>query len=157
MASTKKKPQHYVDNKKFLQALKEYKDACAAAKKAKEDKPRIPEYIGECLLKIGTHLSYKPNFINYTYRDDMILDGVENCIQYIHNFDPDKSGNPFSYFTQIIFYAFLRRIAKEKRQMDIKDKIIDKYGYSDIFTVDGSGNTDYNAIKNNIQIKTRRP
>ena len=114
MANAKKKPQHYVDNKKFLQALKEYKDACAAAKKAKEDKPRIPEYIGECLLKIGTHLSYKPNFINYTYRDDMILDGVENCLQYIHNFDPDKSGNPFSYFTQIIFYAFLRRIKKEK-------------------------------------------
>ena len=54
MANAKKKPQHYVDNKKFLQALKEYKDACAAAKKAKEDKPRIPEYIGECLLKIGT-------------------------------------------------------------------------------------------------------
>ena len=158
MANTKKKPQHYVDNKMFLQALKDYKDACAAAKKAKEDKPRIPEYIGECLLKIGTHLSYKPNFINYTYRDDMILDGVENCIQYIHNFDPDKSKNPFAYFTQIIHYAFLRRIQKEKKQLEIKTKIIEKSGFDEVMTVDdgalAGSSSDYNTIKDNIQYKS---
>jgi DNA-directed RNA polymerase specialized sigma24 family protein len=90
------------------------------------------------------------------YKDDMICDGIENCIQYIDNFNPEKSKNPFAYFTQIVYYAFLRRIAKEKRQMDIKDKIIDKYGYSDVFSVDGSATTDYNSIKSNIQVKTRR-
>jgi DNA-directed RNA polymerase specialized sigma24 family protein len=90
------------------------------------------------------------------YKDDMICDGIENCIQYIDNFNPEKSKNPFAYFTQIVYYAFLRRIAKEKRQMDIKDKIIDKYGYSDVFAVDGHATTDYNGIKSNIQIKTRR-
>ena len=153
----KKKNEHYVDNSKFLEAMREYKILCEDAKKNNKEKPLVSNYIGGCFLKIANHLSYRPNFINYMYKDDMIADGYENCVQYIKNFNPEKSKNPFAYFTQIVYYAFLRRIAKEKRQMDIKDKIIDKYGYSDIFTVDGSGNTDYNAIKNNIQIKTRRP
>ena len=153
-ATPKKKP-HYVDNKKFLESIISIKIKLQRQKLG-DTEPRIDEYLGECFLKITTHLSFRPNFINYMYKDDMIADGYENCVQYIR-YNPEKSKNPFAYFTQIVYYAFLRRIAKEKRQMDIKDKIIDKYGYSDIFTVDGSGNTDYNAIKNNIQIKTRRP
>ena len=157
MAKNTKKKQHYVDNQEFLAAIIKYKEKVEIAKIKGLSKPRVSNYIGGCFLKIAQHLSYRPNFINYMYKDDMVCDGIENCIQYIDNFDPSKSRNPFAYFTQIVYYAFLRRIAKEKRQMDIKDKIIDKYGYSDIFTVDGSGNTDYNAIKNNIQIKTRRP
>ena len=155
MAVSKKKPQHYVDNKKFLQALKDYKQDCIKAKKAKQDKPRIPEYIGESLLKIGTHLSYKPNSINYTYRDDMILDGVENCIQYIHNFDPDKSGNPFSYFTQIIFYAFLRRIKKEKKQTYVKQKLIAEMDVDAFMEAgeDGEGTNQYiEYMKKNQQL-----
>ena len=115
---------HYVNNKDFLDALIEYRAKCAEAKEAGKDKPIVSNYIGECILKIATHLSYKPNFINYSYRDDMILDGVENCIQYLDNFNPDKSSNPFAYFTQIIYYAFLRRIAKEKKQSYIKGKLI---------------------------------
>jgi hypothetical protein len=115
---------HYVNNADFLQALIEYRNQVAQAAAEGKDKPIISNYIGECILKIATHLSYKPNFINYSYRDDMILDGVENCIQYIDNFNPDKSNNPFAYFTQIIYYAFLRRIAKEKKQSYIKGKLI---------------------------------
>ena len=156
-AAPKKRKPHYVDNKKFLESIIVYKNKVKEAEASGTTEPRIDEYLGECFLKIATHLSFRPNFINYMYKDDMIADGYENCVQYIKNFNPEKSKNPFAYFTQIVYYAFLRRIAKEKRQMDIKDKIIDKYGYSDIFTVDGSGNTDYNTIKNNIQIKTRRP
>ena len=156
-AAPKKRKPHYVDNKKFLESIIVYKNKVKEAEASGNTEPRIDEYLGECFLKIATHLSFRPNFINYMYKDDMIADGYENCVQYIKNFNPEKSKNPFAYFTQIVYYAFLRRIAKEKRQMDIKDKIIDKYGYSDIFTVDGSGNTDYNAVKNNIQIKTRRP
>ena len=73
-------------------------------------------------MKIATHLSYKPNFINYTFREEMVADGVENCLQYIDNFNPDKSKNPFAYFTQIIYFAFLRRIQKEKKYLYIKYK-----------------------------------
>ena len=115
---------HYVNNQDFLQALIEHKEKVAQAELNGEPKPILSNYIGECILKIATHLSYKPNFINYSYRDDMILDGIENCIQYIDNFDPTKSSNPFSYFTQIIYYAFLRRIAKEKKQTYIKGMMI---------------------------------
>tara|TARA_B100000085_G_scaffold188282_1_gene172217 strand:- start:168 stop:710 length:543 start_codon:yes stop_codon:yes gene_type:complete len=119
-----KKP-HYVDNKVFLAAMLEWKDKVNEAESEGEEIPPIPEYIGECFYKIATHLSYRPNFINYTYREEMIGDGIENCIQYAKNFNPEKSKNPFAYFTQIIYYAFLRRITKEKKQSQIKQKIID--------------------------------
>ena len=115
---------HYVNNADFLAAITQYRNNVIQAEQEGKSKPQVSNYIGECILKIATHLSYKPNFINYSYRDDMILDGVENCIQYIDNFDPTKSNNPFAYFTQIIYYAFLRRIAKEKKQSYIKGKLI---------------------------------
>lgn len=115
---------HYVNNADFLAAIVEMRAKKKEAEEQGLPKPVVSNYIGECILKIATHLSYKPNFINYSYRDDMILDGVENCIQYIDNFNPDKSNNPFAYFTQIIYYAFLRRIAKEKKQSYIKGKMI---------------------------------
>ena len=106
-------------------------------------------------MKIATHLSYKPNFVNYMFREDMICDGIENCVQYIHNFNPEKSSNPFAYFTQIIHYAFLRRIQKEKKQMEIRTKIIERSGYDEVFTVDGDNynSAEYNSIKDAIQTK----
>lgn len=115
---------NYVNNNDFLAAIVVMKQNVKNATENGLPKPIISNYIGECILKIATRLSYKANFINYSYRDDMILDGIENCIQYIDNFDPDKSSNPFAYFTQIIYYAFLRRIAKEKKQSYIKGKLI---------------------------------
>ena len=118
--------EHYVNNKEFLEALIVFKDKCAVAKEKGEQRPQISNYIGGCFLKIATHLSYKPNFVNYMFREDMICDGIENCVQYIENFNPEKSKNPFAYFTQIIYYAFLRRIQKEKRQLEIKNKILTK-------------------------------
>ena len=114
------------------------------------------DYIGDCFMKIATHLSYKPNFVNYMFREDMISDGIENCVQYIENFNPEKSKNPFAYFTQIIYYAFLRRIQKEKRQLEIKNKILDKSGYEVAFHTDDKGaSSDYNTIKENVQIKIK--
>jgi hypothetical protein len=115
----------YVDNKKFLAAMIEWKKQLADAEAAGEPKPGATEYIGECFLKIATHLSYRPNFIAYTYREEMISDGIENCLMYASNFDPAKSPNPFSYFTTIIYYAFLRRIQKEKKQAFIKYRCIE--------------------------------
>ena len=123
----KQKP-HYVDNKKFLVAMTEWRLKYDKAEKAKRKHPVVTNYIGECFLKIANHLSYRPNFINYTYRDDMISDGIENCLQYMSNFNPNKSNNPFAYFTQIIYYAFIRRIQKEKKQQDVKAKLIANSG-----------------------------
>ena len=152
----RKQKQHYVDNKKFLQEITNYRLAVEAAKRNDEEKPRITHYLAECFLKIATHLSYRPNFINYMYKEDMISDGVENCVQYIDNFDPAKSKNPFAYFTQIIYYAFLRRIAKEKRQMDIRDKIIEKSGYEQVFHSDNNDDhSEMNQIKGRIETNMR--
>ena len=154
----KKKSEHYVNNKELLGALIDYRAEVAVAKAKDLPKPRISNYLGECFLKIATHLSYKPNFVNYMFRDDMISDGIENCVQYIHNFDPNKSRNPFAYFTQIIHYAFLRRIQKEKKQLEIKTKIIEKTGFDEVMVVDDGALTgsssDYNTIKDNIQYKS---
>lgn len=133
---------HYVNNKDFLAAIIEMKQKVKEAEEQGLPKPIVSNYIGECILKIATHLSYKPNFINYSYRDDMILDGVENCIQYIDNFNPDKSSNPFAYFTQIIYYAFLRRIAKEKKQSYIKGKLIQDMPF-EMFEVQEGDDAEY--------------
>ncbi len=156
MKAAPKKKQHYVDNAEFLNAIIKYKNKVKIAEEQGLAKPRVNNYIGGCFLKIATHLSYRPNFINYMYKDDMVCDGIENCIQYIDNFDPEKSRNPFAYFTQIVYYAFLRRIAKEKRQMDIKEKILEKSGYDHVFSVDGETNSDYNQIKSRVEMNTKR-
>ena len=134
----RKRSVHYVNNKEFLAALIAYKKDVAEAEELGKDKPRITNYLAECFLKIATHLSFKPNFVNYIFKDDMISDGIENCVQYIHNFNPEKSQNPFAYFTQIIHYAFLRRIQKEKKQLEIKNKILEKTGYDEVFYDDSS-------------------
>jgi len=126
------KKEHYVNNKDFLEAMTAYKKEVNKSKKQKKDKPLVSNYIGSCFLKIANHLSFKPNFINYTFRDDMISDGIENCLQYLDNFDPAKSKNPFAYFTQIIYYAFIRRIQKEKKQVTIKHKLIMDNNYDDM-------------------------
>jgi len=152
----RRRSEHYVNNKEFLIAIVEYKAMVRRAAENGEPKPRITNYLGGCFLKIATHLSYKPNFVNYMFKDDMICDGIENCVQYINNFDPEKSSNPFAYFTQIIHYAFLRRIQKEKKQLEIKSKIIERSGYSEVFSDDGmmaGSESDYNTIKDNINYR----
>jgi len=131
MRKTTKK-EHYVNNKEFLAAMTEYTKNVNKAKRNKEPKPPVTDYIGSCFLKIANHLSYRPNFINYTFRDDMISDGIENCLQYLDNFNPRKSKNPFAYFTQIIYYAFIRRIQKEKKQVTIKNRLITESNYDDM-------------------------
>ena len=159
MARRKSRSEHYVNNKEFLHALIAYRENVEIAKLQDKPKPVIPRYIGECFLKIANHLSFKPNFVNYMFKEDMISDGIENCVQYIHNFNPEKSQNPFAYFTQIIHYAFLRRIQREKRQLEIKNKILEKSGYSEVFDdnnqIDGSSYSDYNQIKDAVHAKLR--
>jgi hypothetical protein len=127
------KIKHYINNEDFLKALVDYKTKCEDAKTQGLGKPTIPNYIGECFIKIAEGLSHKPNFINYTYRDEMMADGIENCLMYFENFDPTKSKNPFAYFTQVIYYAFLRRIQKEKKQLYVKYKATEQMGILDEF------------------------
>mgnify|MGYP007063712704 FL=1 len=148
---------HYVNNKEFTAAIIAHNDACKEAADSGEDKPRVTEYIGECIWKIATRLSTKPNFINYSYRDEMICDGIENCLQYIENFNGEKSQNAFAYVTQIIYFAFLRRIHKEKKQAAIKQRSITQAGYLfDTFdTIDGDttgmNNSYIDFLQDNMQ------
>jgi hypothetical protein len=147
-----KKTKHYVNNADFLAALVEYKRACDEAEKTGKTDPQIPNYIGECFLKIAEHLSRKPNFISYSFRDEMISDGIENCLMYFRNFNPDKSKNPFAYFTQIIYYAFLRRIMKEKKQLYVKYKATEQFGILDEGEMyeDAEGNMKQFELYDNI-------
>ncbi len=142
----KTKSEHYVSNKDFLEAMKKFKKKCNKAQREKQPLPPVDNYIGECFLKIANHLSYRPNFINYTYRDDMISDGIENCLQYVHNFNPAKSNNPFAYFTQIIYYAFIRRIQKEKKQTTIKTKIIMDNNLDDMSLIPGQEDEKFKNV-----------
>ena len=181
----RKQTEYYVNNKEFLAAVVELRDFfiegrdlgheshITSIKYYRSHKDRRTavkfrkcyEYLGSCFSKIATHLSYKPNFVNYMFREDMICDGVENCIQYILNFDPEKSKNPFAYFTQIIYYAFLRRIQKEKKQLEIKQRVLEKSGYDEVMhtdSYDGSMSgmnasySDMGSIKENIETRMNR-
>jgi hypothetical protein len=157
MKTEKKKPEHYVNNKDFTAAVAEYVAEINKAKEADKTPPRMSEYIGECVYKIATRLSTRPNFINYTYRDEMICDAIENCIQYLGNFNIEKSSNAFAYVTQICYYAFLRRIQKEKKQVFIKQKSIMESDVSieSFQTIDGQydpalTNTNVEWLKENM-------
>lgn len=181
----RKQTEYYVNNKEFLSAVIKLRDYFLEGKsighethiesikyyrlhknKRKSSEFRkCYEYLGDCFSKIATHLSYKPNFVNYMFREDMICDGIENCIQYVLNFNPEKSNNPFAYFTQIIYYAFLRRIQKEKKQLEIKDKIRERSGYDEVMhtdTYDGmmsgmnASYSDMGSIKENIVTRMNR-
>ena len=147
----KKKTEHYVDNKVFLEEMKKYRKKVLSARKRNRRDPPINDYIGECFLKIANHLSYRPNFINYTYKEDMISDGIENCLTYVANFDPEKSNNPFAYFTQIIYYAFIRRIQKEKKQTTIKNRLIMEGNYDDMTLNEGEDRNFRNQFSEFLQ------
>jgi hypothetical protein len=155
MTRTKKKSEHYVNNADFLAAMKDYRKIVTQAKKENKPKPPVTDYIGSCFLKIANHLSYRPNFINYTFRDDMISDGIENCLQYLDNFNPSKSNNPFAYFTQIIYYAFVRRIQKEKKQTTIKHKLIMDNNLDDMTLQPGEDRDFRNQFREFLQKNTR--
>lgn len=148
----KKKPKgiHYVDNKKLNAEMIIYINGLNAAKAiglTGHALPRIPDYIGECIFKIAHGLAHKGNFIGYSYRDEMVSDGIENCLMYLHNFNPEKSTNPFAYFTQIIYYAFLRRIQKEQKQQYIKHKsLINSSVMNTLVEMSPSDASHFNAV-----------
>lgn len=130
-----KKKNHYVDNSKFLEEIIEYKKNCAIAAEQNLTKPRVSEYIGKCIFLIAENLAHKPRFMNYSFVDEMKSDAIENCFLYFDNFDPNKSHNPFAYFTQITYYAFHRRISNEEKNRYI---IYKKFQESILNTSDSS-------------------
>ncbi len=144
---TKIKPKmkpHYVNNREFSYSVVDYVKIVNEAQEKQVALPIVPDYIATCFLKIAEGLSHKSNFIRYTYREEMVMDAVENCLKAITNYNIEaatRTGNPnaFAYFTQICYYAFLRRIAKEKKQQDIKFKWIEKAGIEDFLSY---GNAD---------------
>jgi len=143
---------HYIDNKQFLKEMIAHRKAVRKAKREGNPKPKLPDYVGKCFMMIAENLSHKPNFLSYTFRDEMISDAIENCVMYADNFDPAKSKNPFAYFTQIVYYAFLRRIQREKKHLYVKYKstemigVIDEMGQLD----DGEGNSRQFEMYENI-------
>lgn len=155
----KDKP-HYVNNREFSQAVVDY---CSGLKQAKQDGANLPivtNYIAECFLRISEGLSHKANFVRYTYREEMVMDAVENCLKAIENYDIDaatRSGNPnaFAYFTQISWYAFLRRIQKEKKQQDIKMKFISEADISQFFEEENGGinSGDVNSVVDTLRLR----
>lgn len=144
MARKEQDKEHYVDNKEFLKAIKEHRSLISKAKKNHTAPPQISDYIGDCIMKIAKGLSNKPNFNDYPFKEEMVSDGIENCLMYIDNFNPAKSKNPFAYFTQIIFFAFLRRISKEKKHLYTKYKAIEQ---SMLFFQDEVGNNESGGIQ----------
>ena len=135
---------HYINNKEFLEKISAYREKRLEAEECGEPRPQVTNYLGECFVKIANHLAFKSNFVNYTFRDEMILDGIENCLTYMDNFDPAKSKNPFAYFTQITYYAFIRRIQKEKRQMETKFKYIKSLDIEQILAQGADGSEHSN-------------
>ena len=158
----KKKPKdkpHYVNNKQFSQSVVDYVTSVNEARAKQEEEPIITEYIGSCFMKIAEGLSHKPNFVGYTYREEMVMDGVENCIKAIMNYDVKKATrtglpNAFAYFTQIVYFAFLRRIAKEKKQQDIKEKYMDFAGASAFMEI--GDHPDPSGIVDRVRYKSQQ-
>lgn len=153
MARTKRATEHYVNNAEFSQAVVDYVEQVNKAKAAGDDLPIVPNYIADCFMRIAEGLSHKSNFIRYTYREEMVMDAVENCLKAVENYNLEaatRTGKPnaFAYFTQITWYAFLRRIAKEKKQQDIKMKYMTSAGI-DMFAVTSSNDAVANSAVTN--------
>ncbi len=158
---SKKEAPHYVNNREFSEAVVEYIKSTREAEESGDPTPQVTNYIASCFMKIAQGLSYKSNFIRYTYREEMVMDAVENCLKAIYNYDidtPTRTGNPnaFAYFTQISWWAFLRRIAKEKKQQEIKLNYLSQSGI-DEFVIDNEEDPESSrAIKEFIDQVRRR-
>ena len=138
------KKAHYVNNKEFSEAVYDYASLVKEAKENNKPNPIVTDYIASCFLKIAEGLSHRPNFVRYTYREEMVMDAVENCLKAISNYNIEaatRTGKPnaFSYFTQICYFAFIRRITKEKKQQDIKFRFIEKMGIDDFIQMGMDG------------------
>lgn len=141
---------NYVDNKRLKEELTIYADEYKKAKEAGEERPVMSNYIGECIIKIANGFARKPNFSGYTYKEEMVSDAIENCVMYVHNFNPEKSNSAFAYITQIVYYAFIRRIDKEKKQVKIKRKYVEKAYVGEIDSLITGDHEQDNEFKNTL-------
>ena len=165
----KKRNIHYVNNADFSYAVVEYVKTAESAKKGNKEVPKVTDYIATCFLKIAEGLSHKANFIRYTYREEIVMDAVENCLKAINNYNLEaatRTGKPnaFAYFTQITWFAFLRRIAKEKKQQEIKLKYLTQSGIENFISENENAdeastqvaNSFVDSLRNRIEkVKTK--
>lgn len=150
MSVKEKEVKHYVDNDKFYDAMVEY----ISGLDGENNTNRASEYIGHCILQICKRLAFRPNFIAYSYRAEMISDAIENCVRYIDRFDYIKYKSPFAYFSQIAFYAMVRRIQTEHKQMQIKAKFVQTTGiYDDMVGKPEDDDTKYFSLDENSTLK----
>jgi hypothetical protein len=157
VTEAKKKP-HYINNRDFSLAVVDYVSLANKAKEENKTIPKVTNYIATCFIKIAEGLSHRPNFVRYTYREEMVMDGVENCLRAINNYKIEtatRTGKPnaFSYFTQIVYFAFIRRITKEKKQQDIKMRYIERMGIEDFTSM---GMDDSGAAETMAYVDTLR-
>jgi hypothetical protein len=162
----KKRSVHYVSNQELSDALVAYIKLCREAKEKGEPRPRVPEFLGKCFLNIVTGYSYLPQFVNYPFLNDMISDAIENCCKYCHNYNPDyvspKTGkkiNAFNYITQYAYYAFIRRIKLEKKEMEKTNRMLEQLDFNNVMVDEGEGidnYSDYNSIKDNVFLRLRQ-
>lgn len=134
---------HYVDNEKLFQAIIEYQEQVKTAAEAGKEEPIMSDYIGECIIKIANKFAYRNNFINYSYRDEMVADGIEVCLTGVKKFDIEKFKNPFAYLTQCCFYAFISRIKREKTQQYIRSELMKNYDQETFDLQDQDVDGDY--------------
>mgnify|MGYP000877830132 CR=1 FL=1 len=146
-----KQPNHYVDGDELFKAISEYAYQCRDAEASGKEKPRMSNYLGDCILKIATHCSYQRNFIGYSFREEMIMDGVEDCIRYAHNFNPDVSRYAWFYLSRCCHRAFVRRIKKEKIQQKAKAYLIQEYSIDSLFEDDDCDSDLSNQLSDYIR------
>ena len=160
MTTKAKAKPHYVNNKEFSLAVVEYVKSANEAKEKDLEVPKVTNYVATCFMKISEGLSHRPNFVRYTYREEMVMDGVENCLRAINNYRIEtatRTGNPnaFSYFTQICYFAFIRRITKEKKQQDIKFRFIERMGIEDFAAMGMDSNGAQQTMEYVDQLRQR--
>ena len=134
---------HYVNNKTLLECIEKYQKQKNDAIQNNTTLPKIPEYFGEAIIQIATRFSRRSNFIGYSFRDEMISDAIEHALVAVDKFDANKSSNPFSYITTMVYYSFIRRIAKEKRQSYIRSKLIQDMPIDSFDIQDHDDDTDF--------------
>lgn len=165
----------YVNGKEFFVMLKEYHEKYLISIENNTDKPIVSNEIAGAIMQICNRLSNSFNFIGYSYKDEMIADAIYKCLDKVHRFDPAISENPFAFFTQLAYNAFINRIKIEQKQASIRARLINDKVTSDFveqslendvdatnafvgFLKDNNIFVDYfEERKGNIQVGTLHP
>ena len=132
--------EHYVNNREFTLALDDYSRACKKAEEEGKTKPQMNNYLGGCIMKMSNRLANSPRFSGYSYKEEMIHNGILAAVKYAHRFNGDKFDNGFAYVTQILFSHFIITIKNEKKKYETNLKLIQEA------EVGVMGNSEFSAL-----------